>query len=341
MLIGVLALAIELRSIVLVLCQDLLAESDASTILTHLVLICIVVELEVALVLSDAEHVRRYDVAQVRQDVDGLVELLLQHVGLRGSDAYLDPLRRAHMGALVALDQSLLSYGLELRKQLLGFLLELVGCLLGGLAPLLFRLKSQPSLIHFLALVEALDVVPELQIVRDDLRVFLDQFLEAIHRSGLISQGMGVNVRLQQETAWSIYLLFKSAQYREVLLCQLLLSWIQSVILALSSSLDASIDHVNDQMHERILVQEALDQPLFLLSLDWRQEAVALGIVPIVHGFQRHFLLHICIVVCKADVVLDPAVELRHAGLQALFHGADAAAQELPLNVQTWSLQRI
>ena len=117
------------------------------------------------------------------------------------------------MGALVALDQSLLGDGLELRKQLLGFLLELVGRLLSGLALLLSRLKSQPSLIHFLALVEALDIVPELQIVRDDLWVFLDQFLEALHRSGLVSQGMGVNVRLQQETAWSIYLLFESAQH--------------------------------------------------------------------------------------------------------------------------------
>lgn len=275
------SLRIIFGAILLVDGKNLLAEADAA-----LYWLCIdaghafvksdavlgilstIIELKTSAILANPKHVRRNDVTKIRQDVDCLIELLLKQViGLGSDDPNLYPLRSAHMRATVALNQCLLSDGLELGEERLGLLVQPVSFLLLALTPLLLRFIEQADGPRLFSNIDAARVLPEFQIVRYDLWMLLEQVAEALESFLLVLQGMRIDVRLEQQAAWAVDLLLEVAQNRQKLRGLLLLllrqrckcrrSTCSCAITILFN--EATIDQVDDDSHVGVYLQESLD----------------------------------------------------------------------------------
>ena len=107
------------------LIKYLVAENDP-TIVNFVQIMIIIIDLKVGHVFIDIKHVWRDDVAEVCQDVNGFVNLLLVDVGLGGYDANVDPLVGGGVYALVRLKEGIFDDSLQniLEPQALGVIFE-------------------------------------------------------------------------------------------------------------------------------------------------------------------------------------------------------------------------
>lgn len=220
------------------------------------------------------QHIRRYDVAQISQHMDCLVELLLNDVSLSSQNPHIDPLNGGCLHAVIALSQGHMNDRLELALDSARLLLRLK-CLFQDSLDVLFLLLLL-GLLEQLVGDGLLDLIPEVKIlpVFDvafyELGEFEQQLTVALLGLLVVFQSESVNVAFEQKAARAVYFFLECGEDLQVGLG----SEFQFVSVCLFDSRLARVKHalVNDLknvLEKLVLVQELFDFPQLCNALVW------------------------------------------------------------------------
>lgn len=263
--------------------------------------------------------------------MDGLIEFLLKKIRFGGHDSNSYPFACGHLDALVAAVKRPLSRQLDLLKDQPSLFVFLHGLQVQGSRLRLFRFGELRFHLGMLLLVKLIKVVPELEVATNDLGIIREKFLEGLHSHVLIFEGVRVNVGLQNQTTGSINLVLEIRQNRKILRGHQFFSSCDLVFVIFG--LEALVDHVDDELHESVLVQKSADLSYFSETLVGLIEILIFTLVPIWDRCQRRRQNSILPIVSKPDVIIHATLEFWDTGPQALFQSSEAASHELFLLV--------